>query len=190
MLKPPSEDHPSGTAGPAGEHPFGDTGQIILLLVYLAVWVLDSFVFKYSVFLGRYVPFPFRALVALLVLVAAILLANSGHRAVHHGHHTEPRLIKDGAFAQVRHPLYLASLLFYLFLFCMTLSLISLGVFLGCFLFYDFIAAYEEKLLLKRFGQEYRDYKRQVPRWIPRFRAASPALTRSGGNPPDRSGRL
>jgi protein-S-isoprenylcysteine O-methyltransferase Ste14 len=36
------------------------------------------------------------------------------------------------------------------------------------FIFYDFIAAYEEKLLEKKLGQDYREYKKEVPRWFPR----------------------
>jgi len=176
------ENHPAEIPEPGGEHPFGDAGQIICLLVFLAVWILDSFVFRFSDFLAHGIPFPFRVFAALLFLVSGIYLANSGHRAVFHGHHTEPRLIMDGAFAHVRHPLYLAALLFYLFLFCLTLSLSSLIVFLGCFFFYNYIAAYEERRLEVRYGEDYRGYRAQVPKWIPRFRSA---FTRNGGNPPD-----
>ena len=35
----------------AGEHKAGDAGQLIFLFVFLIVWVLDSFVLKYSTFL-------------------------------------------------------------------------------------------------------------------------------------------
>jgi hypothetical protein len=34
--------------GRQGEHPYGDLGQIIFLLGFLIIWILDSFVFKYS----------------------------------------------------------------------------------------------------------------------------------------------
>lgn len=33
-----------------------------------------------------------------------------------------------------------------------------------------FVPYYEERDMERRFGQEYRDYCRRVPRWIPRFR--------------------
>jgi len=32
-----------------------------------------------------------------------------------------------------------------------------------------FVVFYEERTLARQFGQEYEDYKRRVPRWIPRF---------------------
>ena len=38
-----------------GEHVFSDIGQLILLVIFLTVWIADSFVFKYSTFLTKYV---------------------------------------------------------------------------------------------------------------------------------------
>jgi protein-S-isoprenylcysteine O-methyltransferase Ste14 len=35
---------------------------------------------------------------------------------------------------------------------------------------------FEEPGLEKKFGEEYRQYKRNVPRWIPRFRQFNPRI--------------
>jgi protein-S-isoprenylcysteine O-methyltransferase Ste14 len=94
----------------------------------------------------------------------------SGHRAISDEILSSPRLLTDGAFSRVRHPLYAAALLFFIFLIVLTLSLVSLFVFVGIFIFYDYIAAYEEKFLAKKFGQEYRSYKKRTPKWIPRLK--------------------
>lgn len=51
-----------------------------------------------------------------------------------------------------------------------TLSLVSLAVGIGIFVFYDFIASYEERRLLEMFGPEYRDYQGRVPKWVPRLK--------------------
>jgi len=155
--------------GREGEHPYGDLGQIIILIGFLAIWILDSFVFRYSTFLSPFVPLYLRLILAGLMIVPAIYLVRSGHRAASDEVLSSFRLLTDGAFSRVRHPLYLASLLFYLFLIVLTLSLISLLVFMGVFIFYNIIAAYEEKFLEKKFGQEYSDYRKKVPRWIPRL---------------------
>jgi len=32
-----------------------------------------------------------------------------------------------------------------------------------------FVLLYEEPTLQRKFGEEYREYRRRVPRWIPRF---------------------
>ena len=36
------------------------------------------------------------------------------------------------------------------------------------FLFHFFVILYEERTLLRRFGEAYADYRRRVNRWIPR----------------------
>jgi len=152
-----------------GEHPWGDRGQLFCLLIFMAVWILDSFVFEFSTSLSGIVPLPVRIIAGGAVFIFALYLVRSGHRAISHEVQSHPRVLKDGAFARVRHPLYLAALLFYVFLVVLTLSLISLGLFTGIFVFYNAIAAYEERWLEQKFGQEYLDYRGKVPRWILRL---------------------
>jgi protein-S-isoprenylcysteine O-methyltransferase Ste14 len=36
--------------------------------------------------------------------------------------------------------------------------------------FYYYIAEYEERILLEKFGEEYLEYMRDVPMFIPRFK--------------------
>jgi hypothetical protein len=38
-----------------GEHPFEDIGQLIIAFLFLVVWITDSFFFKYSSFLNKYI---------------------------------------------------------------------------------------------------------------------------------------
>ena len=40
-------------------------------------------------------------------------------------------------------------------------------------IFYEYAATFEEKLLVKQFGQEYRDYQKRVPKWIPGLKVFS-----------------
>jgi len=155
--------------GRHGEHPHGDLGQLILLLGFLVIWILDSFVFQYSTFLSPHVPIYLRLILAGLIFLTAIFLMRSGHRAISDEVLSSPRLLSDGAFSRVRHPLYLAALLFYVFLIALTLSMISLIILVGIFIFYNAISTYEEKFLEQKFGQNYRDYKKNTPKWIPRL---------------------
>ena len=138
-----------------GEHPQGDRGQILCLLVFLLVWTLDSFIFMYSTFLNSVISIFFRLTAAVLFFFLALYLMRSGHRAISHEVQNSPRVLDDGAFAKVRHPLYLAALLLYAILISLTLSLISLGLFIVILIFYNYIAGYEEKYLEKEFGSEY-----------------------------------
>jgi len=155
----------------SGEHPYGDLGQMVCLATFLALWILDVFVFRVSTFLAALVLLPVRLAMAGLAFAAAVYLVQTGHRVISDESHRRQSLIKDGAFARLRHPLYGASLLFYLGLILASYSLISLAVLAGIFVFYDFIASYEEKLLTKEYGPEYQEYRRRVPKWLPRLRA-------------------
>jgi protein-S-isoprenylcysteine O-methyltransferase Ste14 len=156
--------------GSPGEHPYGDRGQIICLVTFLIVWALDSFVFKGTTMLAAFAPLSVRLAAAGLALLLAIYLIEKGHRVISDDSFSDKGLLKVGAFARLRHPLYGGSLLFYLSLFLATLSLAALAVWCLMAVFYNVIAGYEERLLLEKYGDEYRRYQQKVPRWVPRLR--------------------
>ncbi len=58
-------------------------------------------------------PIIFRMAILSITLAAVIYLFKTGHSVVDKGQH-EPGLVTTGGFKYVRHPLYLASMLFYL----------------------------------------------------------------------------
>jgi protein-S-isoprenylcysteine O-methyltransferase Ste14 len=105
-------------------------------------------------------------------MALAVYFMQGGHRAAPHEAGPPPGLITDGAFARVRHPLYLGSLLVYLAFVVATLSLVSLVVGIGVFVFYDVIASYEERELAAAYGSAYETYRDKVPKWLPGLRAA------------------
>jgi protein-S-isoprenylcysteine O-methyltransferase Ste14 len=57
--------------------------------------------------------------------------------------------------------------MFYLGLAVSTASLFSIVLVVLIFIFYNFIASYEEKLLEGRFHEEYRNYKKRTGKWVP-----------------------
>jgi len=151
-----------------GEHPFSDAGQLISFALFLVVWVADSFFLRISTFLSNYVPLYIRLAILGLTLVAAIYLFRAGHVVVSHEQRPES-VVSTGAFRYVRHPLYLASILGYLGLSVATASLLSLGLLVGIFIFHNYIASYEEALLVDRFGDDYKRYKEVTGKWVPRI---------------------
>ncbi len=153
-----------------GEHPFGDAGQIILFVLFMIVWVADSFWLKMSTFPAASIPLYIRIAVAVVALIVALMLVKSGHRVA--GKQNDPgAVVSDGAFAYRRHPLYLGSILAYFCLTVFTASLFSLGMLVVIFVFYNYIAGYEEKLLEARYGDDYVRYRRDTGRWIPKVRS-------------------
>ena len=149
-----------------GEHPFGDSGQLILLVIFLLIWVVDSFFLRISTFMSDDTSLYIRLVILVLILVTAVYLIRSGHAVVSHGQHP-CGVVSTGAFRYVRHPLYLGSMMFYLGLAVSTASLFSLVLVGLIFVFYNFIASYEEKLLEDRYHEEYRNYKKRAGKWVP-----------------------
>jgi protein-S-isoprenylcysteine O-methyltransferase Ste14 len=157
----------------AGEHPYGDIGQIIGLVLFLVLWIIDSLVLRFSTILAGYIPLYVRLILAGLTFGLAGYLAWSAHEILFREVRDPPQVVSTGVFSCVRHPLYLAALLLYVGFFFTTLSLISLLCLAGLSLFYNFIAAFEERELEKKFGQEYLDYEKNVPKWFPLLKSRS-----------------
>jgi protein-S-isoprenylcysteine O-methyltransferase Ste14 len=151
-----------------GERPYGDTGQLILLGLFLMVWTGDSFFVHKSTFLSEYVPLFIRLTILGLVLIPAFCLFLSGHVVVAHGERPAS-VVSTGAFRYVRHPLYLGAILFYLGLAVSTASLSSLLLLVIIFFFYNYIASYEERLMEIKFGEDYVSYKNRTGKWLPRI---------------------
>lgn len=153
-----------------GEHPFGDTGQLILFILFLAVWITDTFFFKYSTLLNDYIPFAVRLPLGIVVLIIATYLAWAGLTIVFSEVRAEPRVIRKSVFGVVRHPIYTGEILLYLGLLLLNTSLAGLAVWIIIIAFLHYISRYEERLLLARFGEEYKQYMRDVPMYLPRLR--------------------
>ncbi|MFC1573250.1 methyltransferase family protein [Candidatus Eisenbacteria bacterium] len=155
-----------------GEHPFGDAGQLILLGLFLIVWIVDSFFLRISTLFAAYIPLYIRLIILGIGLAKGIYLARSAHIVVSREHRLKG-VKTDGAFRFLRHPLYAAGLQFYFGMTFVTCSLLSLGLFVVIWIFYDYIAGYEEKLMAQKFGDEYRTYMSRTGKWIPRLWARS-----------------
>ncbi len=154
-----------------GEHPLGDAGQLLFACLFAVTWIADSFFFKYTTFLNGHIPFAARLTFAALILIISGYLAKKGLTIVFGGEKVEkPTVIRKSVFGVVRHPIYLGEILFFLSFLILSLSLAGATVWLVAVAFLHFIAKYEEKLLLTRFGKEYEKYQREVPMWLPRLR--------------------
>lgn len=152
-----------------GEHRWGDAGQLIFLVLFLFVWIADSFFLHYSTSLQEYVPVYVRAILALVVLSASWVFARRGLKTIFGEVREKPELINKGVFEVVRHPIYLGAILLYLGLVLFTLSLVSMALWVFIVIFYFLISRYEEKVLIKTFGKAYEDYKKDVPMLFPAF---------------------
>ena len=150
-----------------GEHAYGDIGQLIFLFLFLVIWISDSFIFRYSTFLTQYISNYIRIPIALFILIISGVLAWVGLNTVFGDKRKKPQIISTGVFSIVRHPIYLAVILLYLGFILLSLSLLSVLLWIFIIIFYYVISRYEERLLIKKFGSAYREYMRKVPMFIP-----------------------
>jgi protein-S-isoprenylcysteine O-methyltransferase Ste14 len=87
--------------------------------------------------------------------------------------HPKNKLLRDGIYRVVRHPRYLSAgigvlgnalVINYAGMYILVLLLFPMG--------YAFVLLPEERELIDRFGDEYLQYQREVPRLLPRLRRA------------------
>jgi len=79
------------------------------------------------------------------------------------------QLVTSGLHRYVRHPLYTTSLIALYLVSPMTLNRLALVV--GIHAYFWIGSIFEERKLVREFGDAYRDYQRRVPRLLPRLRA-------------------
>ncbi len=112
------------------------------------------------------------AFVALAGL-ALMLWAVRSFPTVSSGHYILPehRIVKEGPYGRVRHPLYLAAFLIWLGL---TVTFRSLAALASALLYvvpaYWIYMRSEEQMMIGHFGDAYREYARQVGMLLPRLR--------------------
>lgn len=112
------------------------------------------------------------ALQALAVVALFIGVAQTGAseflglQQLQRGETNQDEFVEKGLYRWVRHPLYTAGLVFIWLIPLMTTNLLALNLGLTLYLYVGSI--FEEKKLVKEWGDTYRRYQQEVPRLIPR----------------------
>jgi len=153
------------------EHPHCDKMQLVIILLFFAIWGIDSassFVSSYSTVVG-FVPLFVRLVLAIASLGLGLILVRKSHDIVFGEKHDQLRLVDAEVYAWIRHPMYLGTLLVCLGFFFAVPSLLSLVIWIAFFIFFDEMATYEENDLAKTLGEDYAAYRKRVPKWFPRL---------------------
>ena len=159
------------------EHPHCHLIQFLCFVTFFSVWIIDIFIVTPYTGLFFPIPFPVRLLVFGSLICVSFVISRSLHDLLladdpnieqnGHKHHLPDRVIDYGVMAYVRHPLYLAMLLFYFAFVFLTMSAIPLIFWATIVLIYNRMASFEEKQLLRMFNEEYSEYQENVPKWLP-----------------------
>jgi len=156
-------------SGMGKEFPHTDLILPLSAALFFLIWLLDSFVFRLSERFVGLIPDTIRIILFGSLEISAIVLGSYSHETLFGRKGAEFTLITDGAFAYVRHPLYLSILLAYLGFVFVAMSIVSLIPWICYVVIFDEMATYEEEDLARIFGDKYVEYRKKVPKWIPRL---------------------
>lgn len=145
------------------EFPRCDFYQVVIFLIFLVVWGLDSFMYRWTVFDG-FIPEYVKTVVGLFLVLIGGYLLKEGHRLVLGPE--EPVFVDWGVYGFCRHPMYLGGILIYFGFVLCTFSGIGFLMWIMICLIYNLFAAHEEKTLEKELGITYLEYKKKVRRWF------------------------
>jgi len=171
MQKKGVEKIPGERKGLGSELPIWDRLQMALILLFAIAIVADGvmlFMFRLSTVVINAITFPILFLPALISILIGIYFIRGSHDKVlvTEG---EPGFVDTGVYSHVRHPMYLGGILVLLGFLFVELSLVAFAIWVIFFVSANWAATYEERDLERKLGQQYIDYKRKVPKWIPRF---------------------
>lgn len=159
-------------SGAGREHPQTHLIHIICIIGFIMVCVSDSLIFNFSTFLTNYILWPIRIILFAIFLVIALIFMRLSEKSVFPENQEEKPLVKTGIFTHIRNPMYLGTPLIFIAFIFLTLSLISIVPIIITMYLFNNMVKFEEKDLEKIFGQEYLEYKKKVPRWLPRLTPA------------------
>ena len=149
----------------------------ILLSLVFGGMVVSGWSLTLQFALPPLLPSPFDLLGWVVMTAAAASLAYSGRILSARGRGTPyprrpPRsLVTTGPYARVRNPILLswAAILVGL-AFALRISELLILLVPTALIVHLYVVVREEPLLVRRFGAAFEDYRRRVPRWIPRLR--------------------
>ena len=151
----------------AGEYRWGDTGQLLLFIIFIAGMISDLFIFRVSIQWQDTFPWYFRLIIFIPLVILSVFFGHNAHKKIFKEQREEIEVIDTGVYGLVRHPLYLGSILAYLSFVFLSFSVVTLSIFIVVILFYYYLCRYEEDLLTHKVGNDYKKYMKKVPMLIP-----------------------
>lgn len=154
------------------EMPYTDTLQIICPIIFAISVFLDLYFPIIPNPLIKFVPSFIRYIIFIVILSLGILLIFKSHKVIFGSEHrsTPSPLIINGVFSIVRNPMYLGINLIYLSVIIISFSIMGIIIWILLFVFiYRKMTNFEEQKLEEIFGEDYIEYKKQVPKWFPRI---------------------
>jgi protein-S-isoprenylcysteine O-methyltransferase Ste14 len=143
---------------------FGLSPIILAFLIYLEKDLLDLFPILDQIPLG------INLTIFLILIGCGLYLIIISHKLLFiKDRGASNVLIRTGILSKTRNPLYLGINLIYLGVCGFAMSFFALIFWAVMTLVFSKMVRYEEKIMEIMFGEEFRRYMEEVPRWIPKF---------------------
>lgn len=110
--------------------------------------------------------FPILNIVGGFLIVSGFLFhvyAHKSHKQAHEKSDDIVKIVNIGVFSKIRHPLYLSAIIINFGIALAFGVVLTLTLAVVSFFHWIFTALKEEDFLLQKFGEEYRQYKKDVP---------------------------
>jgi protein-S-isoprenylcysteine O-methyltransferase Ste14 len=150
-----------------GEHAIADIGQLLLFIIFVLVIIIDIFILKFSSkmigTLSQMLTIPW---FLLFFLIGGYFVLIS-HRIIFRDNDKDIGIVTEGVFNIVRHPMYFGSTLLFFSFVILSNSVLAFLVWIVICMFYYYISRFEEKLLINKYGDKYKEYQKKVPMFIP-----------------------
>jgi protein-S-isoprenylcysteine O-methyltransferase Ste14 len=149
------------------EHPQGHLIHASSPIIFMIILILDIMFNPLTIALNELLPDIFQYIAFAGFLVLALFLIKKAHDTIFKEVMDEPKLLTEGILGFTRNPMYLGVLLIYPSFIILSGSILG-QLFWFCIIYaYNKIVDYEDNVIEEKFGEEYREYKKKVPKWLP-----------------------
>ena len=128
----------------AGEYRWGDTGQFLLLIIFIIGMTIDLFLLKILNYWQDIFTWYYRFIVFIILFFIACYFSQKAHKKIFDEERQKLTVIKTDIYARIRHPMYFGFILIYLSFVILSLSIIALVIFVIVVIFYYYLCRYEE----------------------------------------------
>ena len=103
------------------EAPHSHLIQGLSPIIFIVIWLLDSFLLQWSTFLNAFIPPFLRIILSAIFLILSLVLIYLSHNTIFKDNGPSDELITLGILGRVRNPMYLGILLIYVACLCLSI---------------------------------------------------------------------
>lgn len=135
---------------------------IAVHVVGIPIWLISMFILSVQEFKFSLLIYP-----GILLILIGLFIAFKGFHEIWENLLRAKGVYRKGLYSKVRHPVYLGLIIAMLGLVLLVYSLLFFIYAIATILMIFWLAYYEEKHLIKRFGKRFLNYKKEVPMLLP-----------------------